>query len=375
MTKEMNVLIDASGVGSLGGVVQVRSLMRSLGTKQRYIVTLIASSEVVDGCESINLTNNINLRVIKKENISAIKKNKFFWSGFIDHKNYDRIIICNGIYIGPRKNVYLILQNQLPFHFSEVLRYFPSWFFFKFFLLFILFCLSSTFCDYVVFVSDSSKKFISKNILFRIFSWRAKKIVNHISIDEIYPIDEVGELKSFLPEQLRFTGVYLASIERYRNHEALADALFFLNSETDLNLRVVCAGPANVFVRRKIAQKKVEESLIFIDMIPKNEIETLVQRFDVGFYLSSCETFGLGLIEKVLRGIPTVVLKTPVSVELLGPNYPFFVENLLPFNIAKVCRMALRNRSRKIIEDFNDSQLRIKQFNNVLTRSQMEKYV
>ncbi len=375
MIKEKSILIDASGVRSLGGVIQVRSLLNSFGTEKKYMVTLVATVEVVDGCESVKLTENTRLKIIKKDMVSAIKKNKLFWSEFIDHSRYDVIFICNGIYFGPRKNICLILQNQLPFDFSEVLRYFPSIYFFKYLALFFLFCLSSAFAEYVVFVSKSSRQFISQNMLFKILSWRTEKVVNHISIDEIYPFDEVGELKSFPSDQSRFKGIYLASVECYRNHEALADAVSVFNRETDFKLSVVCAGPSNLFVRRKIERKNVEKNLIFMDVVSRTEIDSLSKNFDVGFYLSSCETFGLGLIDKVLRGIPTVVLRTPVSIELLGSTYPFFVEDLLPGNIAKVCRKVLFDRSKNTIFEFNHSQLRIKQFSDIWNRSQMEKYL
>lgn len=375
MFEEKKVLVDASGIKSLGGLIHIRSLLRSLEGEQKYIVTLIGSAEVVDSCKSINVEKNVQLRCLTREDSNAIKKNLFFWSRFVDHSSYDRIFICNGIYFGSRKNVCLILQNQLPFHFSEIRRYFPSIYFFKFLLLFILFCLSSIFSEYTVFVSNSSKVFISKNKLFKICSLRSKKVVNHISVDELYPLAEVGPKKLLSLDQVQYTGIYLASIERYRNHEALTEALDFLTSETDLNLRVVCAGQANAFVRRKIAGKKGSENLILIEMIPRSQIDDLVENFDLGFYLSSCESFGLGLVDKVLRGLPTVVLKTSISLELLGPSYPFFVEDLSPENIAKVCKMILLNNSSNIIFDFNQSQLRVKRFNTHLARSQIGKYL
>lgn len=128
--------------------------------------------------------------------------------------------------------------------------------------------------------------------------------------------------------------IYIASIRPQKAHH---EAVLLLKKVIDLGIdaKLYCIGAVQDMNGYneclKLAQKKgIENRLIFTGNIERKEMINYIQKADINISVSKWETFGRGIFEGFVSGIPTLVLARIGCVDEISnkKNSPIFCDNL-----------------------------------------------
>ena len=92
----------------------------------------------------------------------------------------------------------------------------------------------------------------------------------------------------------------------------------------DSRLEIVGAGPLQSFLKNKSEELQINESTFFIGKI--TDVEKFLKRIDIFVLTSTYEGFGLVILEAMIAGTPIISTKVPSVIEILGSEYPYFVD-------------------------------------------------
>ena len=218
-------------------------------------------------------------------------------------------------------------QNLLPFTPREIIRYFPSYQFFRNVFLFFLQILTFRFSKSVIFPSKYSF-FVVKNILGRINN---PKVIYH-GIDDKFKILEQNILdEPFLKKNIKgqINIVYISPLQLYKNHCQLINFFKHFYVSNDVNCILNLYGPTSRIASKSILPliNKYSEQGIPIKyhgaLKQKNVPEILLDA-DIFIWASTCESFGIGLVEAMSVGVPILASEYPTTREILGESGLYF---------------------------------------------------
>lgn len=137
------------------------------------------------------------------------------------------------------------------------------------------------------------------------------------------------KLKYKLPDKFIIS---VGTIEERKNQLSILKAL----SANKLNIPVIFVGNPTSYcndIHKYIAEKKIENQVIFLKNIPEKDLSALFQLAELSIYISVFEGFGLPVIESMACGCPVItsnvsclpetagdaaILCSPESIEDLG---------------------------------------------------------
>jgi len=162
------------------------------------------------------------------------------------------------------------------------------------------------------------------------------KIVPH-GVDNAFRVSKntimkrVKNLKEKINQNKKITYTYVSSAEAYKNHIKLIDSFNILhenNENFELNF-VLSDGPALPSILKKINQCNFKNNInLYSNSNQEEVVDVLHNKTDIGLFVSSCETFGLILVESMASGLPIFSIRESCIPEILGNN-PFYfnIEN------------------------------------------------
>lgn len=198
-----------------------------------------------------------------------------------------------------------INQNLLPFVDKEVSRYKFSPQYFKFKLLKYFQINTFNNSSGIIYLTNFSRLIVNnflkdKNFFFEIIPHGvSENFKKKISFQK-----NIGEYSFSNP----FKILYVSSLEHYKNHIQLIDAVCQLRNENlPITLDIVGAGKNSVRKLIESKLKKVDKSKKFIFFRGKknvNELKDFYHRSELFVFCSSCETFGQILLESMSASLP-----------------------------------------------------------------------
>jgi len=241
-------------------------------------------------------------------------------------KKPDYIFCPGGLIFFKHNNSTIIFQNVLPFLKKEINRY---GFFMRIKLNLIRFMLiiSSKKSQKQIFHSENSKQIISSKI-----SSRVSKVIPH-GLDQAFFKTDM-KFKKYLEDlhykidnnvPLRFT--YVSSGEMYKNHEDLLKSFsYFKEKKHDFILNLVVAGGScSKSILKKIEESHLRTNINLYYQLNASELIDLIHNnTDIYLIASSCETFGLNLIEGMGSRVCIISNNASCMPEVCGENANFF---------------------------------------------------
>lgn len=314
--------IDASNIVVGGGLTQLNYFLN-------YFIDTKVNKKLV-----IFLNSNLKLSH-KDKNIKFIKIGKLlsnnyflrlYWAKFILPKqlkkyNCDKLFCPGGLSLQKEIPSIVMFRNMQPFQLSRNTLYGLSFSTVRILFLRILLTYSFKKSKKIIFLSESSKKIISK----RIKNINDYKIIHHgVNFSKFNKFKNLNFKK-------KISIIYVSSFDVYKNHLNLIHAINNL-LKLDYKIEITFIGSiANKKYFKKILKLKrlldPYNKFIFLkENISHNNLLKEYHKYDLGIHASSCENFPNIVLEMLSLGLPVITSSIPAMKEILGNEYIFFDE-------------------------------------------------
>lgn len=259
----------------------------------------------------------------------------------------DVLLIPGGSYLGTFRPFVAMAQNLLPFDSYERAREHIS---LKRLRLHLLESIqTSTFkrADGLIFMTDISRT----QIEYRIGSPHPRSTVIHHGTSARFWRQAKQQLPRDSYDQLsRFRLLYVSILEPYKHQSLVLEAVAELNAR-GVPLRLDLIGPGHPgdqrAVKGLIAQLDPgNEFLAYHGALPYAEVSRAYEAADAFVFASSCETFGIILLEAMAAGLPVICSQRSAIPEVVGSAAKFFDPQ------------DRRSLTKALLEAFNSQSLR-----------------
>jgi len=349
----MRIGIDARFYGLIG---------KGIG---RYLEKLIANLEKIDQENEYIIflrQENFDLYEPKNPNFKKVLIN-IPWYGLkeqiclpfkihrhhcdiVHFPNYNLSLISLIFKIGVGKKFFITIHDLIP-HQTNITGTTKNSLIFKIKLFFLLLIikLSAKKSEKVFTVSEFSKKEIIK-----LYKIKPEKIIVTYEAAEDKPSNM--DQKSQILEKLKIEKPYLLYVGNaypHKNLERLIEAYKIILPQTDLKL--VLVGRIDYFysgIKKMVYDLKIEDKVIFTDMIDDNDLNELYQNALVYVFPSLMEGFGLPGLEAMRRGLPVISSNIGSLTEIYGSAAQYFN----PYDTKEIAEIILKiTKDQNLIED------------------------
>ena len=322
----MIIGIDASNIRSGGGVLHLQKLL-SIADPQIYgfnKVVVWGAKETLKTLKDRTWLKKIHKNTFEKNNIIRTIWQFLYLNKNAVNEKCDVVFIPGGTYGAKFDPIVTMNQNLLPFDRKEAKRYKKI----------------ITKIKWLLLRQAQSKSFKSaKGIIF--LSKYAKKIVINetgllmgTSVIISHGIDKrfIKRPKKQRPISLYndtnpFKLIYVSSVEPYKHQSIIAKAITFLRKEGyPIILNIIGSGSVEELKNLKLTIKKYDKynCINYQNFISHSKLKNQYFDADMAVYASTCETFGIPLIEGMAAGLPTVCSRSSVIPEIIGEAGVYF---------------------------------------------------
>ncbi len=322
----MRIGIDASNIRAGGGLNHLIELLSHFKKNtfdiQKIIVwsnknTIgnIPSNESIIGIDISEMVNSLFGYAIWQ--IYGLKKHA--------KKNQcDVLFVPGGIYIGRYRPYFTMAQNLLPFDKTERDAFKYSKTYFRYVILNILQSFTMRYAKGTIFLSKFSMDMIKKNSFFKSFT--NDKVIYH-GVNEMFFTSHKKYL-NLKEKDKPIKLLYVSIINYYKNHTRVLDAIEMLvNCGYNVELELVgpIYKPAYVEVK-----KRTENSLLlskrvkFYSKVDNKRLIDFYKNADIFVFASSCETFGMIILEAMAAGLPIACSQKSSMKEIIRSNCEYF---------------------------------------------------
>jgi glycosyltransferase involved in cell wall biosynthesis len=213
----------------------------------------------------------------------------------------------------------------LPFEWKELLRYGFSLFTLRLILLRFLQIESIKKANGIIFLSHYSKK-----IVCRITDNELAKstIVPHGVNPNFFNEKRIARGSSEFSFNNPCKIVYTSSIDPYKHQVNVILAVAKIRS-SGLFINLDLIGPSNISSKKKLITiigqvDPLGEYIRYLGNVNYNELSKLYLSYDMAVFASSCETFGMIVLEKMASGLPMLCSDKSSMSEILGNSGIYF---------------------------------------------------
>jgi glycosyltransferase involved in cell wall biosynthesis len=355
----MKIGIEASRSISGGALKHLNGILQYSSFKSKKIkkVYLWAPSSTLN-----KLPNFIWLKKISVDFLGNFILKKLFWQLFILPKickdlsinllfNTDASSIC---YFRPSIT---LLQDILPFE-NAIIRKckFYQIIFYRILILRLVFikCLKNS-C-HVIFLSKFSKKVTSNFIKIKNYS-----IIPHGVEKFFYKIN----YKKITKKNNLINALYVSNALIYKNQWNVITAIAEIRQRYQINIKLKIIGGGSGPSLKKMNQSKIkyDKNNKFIKLfgfVNKNQIKKYYQNSHIFIFASSCESFGISLLEAMSVGIPIACSNKSSMPEIIKNNAIYFNPENIEEIISAIMKILTSDRLRNKIA--NGAKIRSKHY-------------
>ena len=346
----MVIGIDASNIRTGGGVVHLQGILSHVPFQECEI------SQIVIWGESKTLQQLPEHERIFKIALSELEGSLFKRFSWQLNKlgnealrlGCDVLFVPGGIYLGKFRPLVSMVQNMQVFEWPELRREGFSKEGVRLLLLLIFQGVTSLRSNGLIFLPHYCQKYFHEN-----WKWLIKNVKsaviphgvnhpdhkkNHKSIDE-YSNDN----------PLRI--LYVSTVKNYKHQWNLINAVAKLCMQGyPLHLDLVGGGDKSAIERMQKAAAQYQRAFNFVSYHGDQPYERTLQFFekaDIFAFPSSCETFGISLLEAMSYGLPIACSNYGPLPEVLGEAGVFF-DPLDPDSIAEILKKLVLDISLRI---------------------------
>jgi len=321
----MRIGIDAINIRTGGGLNHLKEILLNLDPVALNIEKVIiwATKPTLD-----NLFNSTWIKKIDVEHIASSWGSLLWWNLKTLEKELiteqcEVLFVPGGTYIGKFRPYITMVQNLLPFDKIERKKYKYSKDYFRYLLLEFLQAYTFRRANGVIFLSNHSQKIIMNEY----FSSKEIKtqVIYHGVDDSYFNINRNQKLISINRLPLRL--LYVSIINYYKNQINVVKALeILINKNYDIKLELIgpAYSPALKDLQNFIDNNNMKNRVTYKGPLNKDSLIENYNNSDIFVFASSCESFGMILLEAMASGLPIACSNKTAMPEILGENGEYF---------------------------------------------------
>ena len=332
--------VDASNIRLGGGVTHLIELFSHFNLSHSSFEKII----VWGGQETLSAIPHFPWLI--KFNPNFLNKNLFFrtfWQIFFLRAEFFRnkcsvLFVPGGVFFHGDIPAVVMSQNLLPFEPAEVRRYGVSLRRLKFILLKKIQISSFKKARGIIFLTEYAKNVVLNSFKEKINSYQiishgiAEKFINNSGSFFLTN----GELGKKIPLKI----IYVSNIDFYKHQTEVLKGLHILRKE-GYSIEITFIGPAIPValdaLTKVIIKYNAKEWAIYLGKVDYEKMASYYSQADIAIFASSCETFGIILLEKMASRLPVACSDRSSMPEILENGGIYFdPEN--PISIANAVR-------------------------------------
>lgn len=326
--RKVKIGIDASNIRSGGGLLHLKKILEEVESVEGYgiqDVRLWVSPSVVT-----SLPSKSWLKIISIKYFDSLPSRMLYRFIFLRKKmaECDVVFFPGGLILPFKGRRISMCQNLQPF-ISEDRKRASGWQRIRVEILRILLGRSFRKADRTIFVSSYSREIVEKSI----GSTLPSEIISHGCSEEFFGVGRRREIESL--DVLNV--IYVSTINTYKNHDVAVNAVRRIRDEgIPATITLVGGGYEPCLSESLSLFKKLDPSGEWIFYRGKLSYDGVIEELknaNCGVFLSTCETFGLSLVESMAAGLPMICSNVRPMSDLVG-NAAFKIVD--PFDVEAV---------------------------------------
>lgn len=322
--------IDATNIRMGGGVTHILELLSSYSNSSYNFQKVIiwASSKTLDKIGNYPWLVKINPKSLNGSLIERLIWQ--FWYLYHEAKKHGCIVLFvpGGFYFGNMSGIKVVTMNQnlLPFEPGILNRSKFSIFSIKMFALRYLQKVSFKKASGVIFLSEYAKNTVLR-FTGKIISQTT--IIPHGLNPRFSPsLVDLGKPISDYCLSDAFVLLYVSTVEGYKHQIEVLDAVKLLR-DRGYPIRIDFIGPGvgsylRAFKKRLLFLDHKQVWAQYVGPIPYDQLGAYYANANLGIFASSCETFGITLLEKMASGLPIACSNMSCMPEILQDGGLYF---------------------------------------------------
>lgn len=337
--RNIRIGIDATNIRIGGGITHLLELLNAIQPENMQVDRII-----VWGGERL-LSALPNVPWLEKINPPSLNKglfNRVAWqigslSRAAKEVNCDVLLVPGGSYVGSFHPVVSMSQNLFPFEWKMICKTGFSFRALKFVLLRWAQSLTFKRSDGIIFLTQYAQNAVLKvtgplRALQEVIAHGLNPRFNYHPKTQ----REIGSYSKNDPYRL----IYVSTIDIYKNQAEVIQAAAYLRSK-GYPLALSLIGPSVSGALKDLQTEQMRhdpqgEWLHYLGALPYQSLSIEYQRADLGVFASSCETFGMTVLEKMSTGLPIACSDQSCMQEILldggvyfDPTNPLSIANAI----------------------------------------------
>ena len=358
----MRLGIDASNVRSGGGIIHLQKILEQAEPGAHLISRVIiwGGDTPLD-----NLPDKPWLEICKIPNLNQQTSQRIFWQqtklGKLADGCCDLLFVPGGLYLGSFKPYVTMFQNMQTFETEERNRegFSKEWLRLRL----LLWAQSRTFqnASGLICLSEYACNYLTQYYPF-VTSQTQVRLIAH-GTEQIQGEHSVSVKKKTNHKTLRI--LYVSTVKKYKHQWNLIDAVGLLRKEgISVELHLVGGGDSEALEIMRAAShrnKSVKKFIFYHGNLPYEQTLEWYHKADIFVFPSSCETFGVSLLEAMTAGLPIASSDRGPMPEVLKDAGLYFnpesvnsIKNCLRYMIANTDLMlSLGSKAKKYSENYS----------------------
>lgn len=339
--------IDATNLRGGGGVTHLLEILRAAQPAQRDVgrVVVWGGSQTLDSLESRPWLDKRTPPAMERGLLWRVQWQRYRLSQAARTEGCDVLFVPGGSYAGDFHPVVTMSQNLLPFDMAELARY--GWTPFALKLMLLRMAQSRSFkrADGVVFLTEHARDMVLRVTGPLVASNRV--ILHGVSPRFRQPF-KVQRALSECNETHPFRLLYVSTVDHYKHQWHVVEAVAALRRQ-GLAVALDMVGPAYAPALRRLQAALDREDperrwARYHATMPYEALHAMYMTADMGVCASTCETFGLMLIESMAAGLPIACSNKQPMAGLVGEAGIYF-DSENPMDIARALSEAMASQA------------------------------
>lgn len=343
----MRIAINALSAVAGGGVTYLNQLFKHLSVIDReneYLVITTKKGKKVLYADY----KNFCVLSFKIPSLSIVTRllweQLFLWYVLRKHKANILYSPANiGLIFRSFPNI-IMIQSVAPFN-SEMIKKQNIYYQLKFNILRVITTLSIKKAKHVIFITNKARKELSLYYSLKeektslVYHGRSTLFKPDLDNNRLHEIKQKYDLDKFI--------LYVSNIYQYKNFLELIQAFLLIKNQIDPNLKLVLVGKSfddqyTESLKTLVLNEKMEDRIIFFGHVPYEELPYFYILCQLFVYPSTCESFGMTLVEAMACGAPILSSNIEPMPEICQDAAMYF-DPSNPQDIAEKIQMILAN--------------------------------
>ena len=318
--------IDATNIRQGGGITHLIELIDGVDLDEEKINLVVwGGKEIVN-----RLPRKRRLKIINPDWHNKNLVMRVLWQALkldaeLKKMHCNVLFVPGGSYVGKFRPVVCMSQNLIPFDGAEMRRIKWTLNYFKMWTLKIIQRYSFKRVDGLIFLTQYAKKKVIENI----GVIKGKQIIIPHGLNPKFnqPLKSKGVI-NLAEEKKLFRLLYVSNIARYKHQlEVLRACKFLRDRGLPVEITFIGFGVDKEILVLNSLMKELDPECSwskYLGVIDYNKLPQIYTEYDIGIFASSCETFGIILLEKMASGLPIACSEMSCMPEILRDAGAYF---------------------------------------------------